>query len=219
MSPLNLGKGDFVNKFLLGVLAGCGMLMLAGCAMSPGEKEVQGPMTPLSCIAVPPAGNRVDNDQTIAYDEAKKLEKGAAFASSILVRELADNPKVRIISQSQMATIMSGVTGGLHGSVALLGEKVNCDGVLLTTVRKFEQREGTDLAVDAPASADLNLVLYHAPTKKVLWTAEYRETQESFLSNILSFDKMQNRGFKWVTVEQMVDEGLSEKLKQCPYFK
>ena len=209
-----------MKKIIRDVLSCCCLILFLGsCAAGPGGKEVQAPLTPLSCIAVPPAGNMVDNNETISYDQAKTLEKGASLATSVLNRELAGNSNVRIISQSQMATLLPEISGGLAGSVSLLGERVHCDGVLLTTVRKFDQREGTEYAADSPASAEMKMVLIHAPTKRVLWSAEYRETQESFLSNILSFDKVQSRGFKWITVEKMLDDGIVERLNQCPYLK
>jgi hypothetical protein len=62
------------------------------------------------------------------------------------------------------------------------------------------------------------MALIHSHTGAVLWTGDFRETQESFLSNIFSFTKMQSRGFKWITVEQLVEQGIKERLATCPYL-
>jgi hypothetical protein len=196
------------------------IIFLASCSANFGDgNQSQAPLRPLSCIAVLPAGTSVDNDKTVNHEQARSLENGAAYATGILARELSGNSKARVISVNQAATLAPEVSGGLIGMVSAIGKKVGCDGVLVTTVRRFKQREGTEYASDDPASADLHMALIHASSGAVLWTADFRETQESFLDNILTFDKMQNRGFKWVSVEQLVEQGITERLATCPYLK
>ncbi|BCL61137.1 hypothetical protein DGMP_18300 [Desulfomarina profundi] len=63
------------------------------------------------------------------------------------------------------------------------------------------------------------MVLRHVKTGAVLWSADFKETQESLLSNILSFNKAQSRGFKWISVEELLEQGIRERLAQCPYLK
>ncbi len=194
------------------------LVLLTSCALPPGGKEVQLPLVPVNCIAVLPAGTIAAEDNSMNYARAKNLESGAAFVNSLLARELADHAKVRMLSESQVLSLVPEMSGGMSGMVSHIGQKLNCDAVLSTTVRQFEQREGTDYAVDTPASAEIVMVLRHAVRGTVLWSTDFQETQQSFFDNILSFDKMQQRGFKWVTVEQLVEEGLVEKLGQCPYL-
>jgi len=197
-------------------------LLLASCSsQSGGIEEAQGLKTlaPLSCIAVLPAGTSVGAGETVDYDEAQSLTKGAAFATDILRQELQGNPKVRILSENQVATLVPEISGGISGTVALLGKKVQCDGVLLTTVRRYVQREGTEYSVDAPAAVDFSMVLRHSGAGNVLWSTDFREQQESFLDNILSFSKAKKRNFKWVTAEQLMEQGIKERLNECPYLE
>lgn len=161
----------------------------------------------------------MDKEKAIDSEQLRTLESGAAYATGIMTRELSDNGKVHIISAREAATFAPEVSGGVFGMVAAIGKKVGCDGVLVTTVRKFKQREGTEYASDDPASADLHMSLLHASSGAVLWTADFRETQESFLENILSFDKMQKQGFKWISVEQLMEQGIADRLATCPYLK
>ena len=206
-----------IKMFSIGSVA---MVFLASCSANVGDgKESKAPLKPLSCIAVMPAGTAADKEETVSYDQARSLENGAAYASGIMTRELSGNVKVRIINTSQAASIAPEVSGGMLGVVTAIGKKVGCDGVLMTTVRRFKQREGTEYAAESPASVDLHMTLLHARSGAVLWTADFGETQESFLENILTFDKMQNRGFKWVTAEQLMEQGISERLATCPYLQ
>ena len=193
---------------------------LTSCStMNRGGMEVQVPVQPLSCIAVLPAATSVDNDDTIRYEEARLLEKGAAHATAVMASELSSNPKVRMINSAQMSVAVKEVSGGISGTIAAFGEKMNCDGVLITTIRRYVQRDGTELAVDTPASADFMMVLRHAPTGAMLWTADFQETQEPLLSNIFSYNKMQKRGFHWVTAEELLEQGIKQRLDDCPYLK
>ncbi len=196
------------------------ILFLASCSAGIGDgNQGQTSLKQLSCIAVPPAGTAIDKEEAIGNERRRSLENGAAYATGIMARELSGNVKVRIISAAEAAAFAPEVSGGVFGVVAAIGKKVGCDGVLVTTIRKFKQREGTEYASEDPASADLHMVLLHAGSGAVLWTADFRETQESFLENIFSYDKMQKQGFKWISVEQLVEQGITERLATCPYLK
>ncbi len=176
-------------------------------------------MTPLSCIAVLPAVFAIDDDTPLSVEQRRSLEEGASFTTKVTTRQLSDHSKVRLISASQAASYSPELSRGVFGTAASLGKQVGCDGVLTTAVRRFKQRQGTEYASDDPASAEFTMTLVHAGSGAVLWTADFQETQESFLDNILTFDKMQGRGFKWVSVEQLMEQGVTERLASCPYLQ
>jgi hypothetical protein len=213
-------KGELVNKIVSKtLLLLAAVFIFTSCTKNPiGNKEIQAPIQPLSCIAVLPAITSVDSDNTIGYEAARALEKGAAFATSVMSAELIGNDKVRVLNSAQVSELVPEVSGGISGTIAALGKKVNCDGVLVTVVQRFKQRVGTELAVEAPASAKFHMILRHSESGAVLWTADFKETQQSYLSNIFSFGKAKKRGFKWISVEDLVKQGIVEKLGECPYL-
>ncbi len=106
----------------------------------------------------------------------------------------------------------------LEKRLAAIGERSGCQAVLLTSMQRFSQRQGGEMAVDSPASAAFTMTLVQLPSGAVLWTGDYTETQQSFLANILS-GKMGQRGFRWITVEELVRQALEERLAACPYLK
>lgn len=215
--------GDYVEKISRLLLFYCfAVLLLSSCSSQPGSSgslQVQAPVEPLSCIAVLPATTSVGKDETIVYAEAQSLEKGASYATAVITSELQGNPKVRILTSGQMASLVPEISGGISGTVSALGQRLNCEGVLLTTVRRYQQREGTEYSADSPASVDFFMVLRHSDNGNILWSADFREKQESFLSNIFSFTKAKNRGFKWVSVEQLMEQGIQQRLSECPYLQ
>lgn len=217
-------RGDFVRKISrLWFFYSCAVLLLSSCSQlsdNSGVDQVQAPFEPLSCIAVLPAATSASagNDDTLDYTEAQSLEEGATYADEIMQQELTGNPRIRILNANQVATLAPEIDGGMTGTLAAIGQKLNCDGVLQTTVRRYQQREGTEYAVDAPAAVDFAMVLRHAGTGHVLWSTDFREEQQSLLSNIFSFSKAKSRGFKWVTVEQLMEQGMKQRLDECPYL-
>ncbi len=215
--------GSFVKDlFRLLFLYSCAVILLTSCMSGTGVDnagEIPAQRVPLSCIAALPATTSADLDTTISHAKAKTLEAGAAYATEVIARELRGNPKVRILNSFQVGSLVSDVSGGISGTVAALGQKLQCDAVLLTTVSRFQQREGTEYSVDAPAAVDFSMVLRHSERGNILWSADYREEQESLLSNLFSFNKARKRGFKWVTAEQLMEQGIEERLGDCPYLQ
>lgn len=203
------------------VILSCVLLWLSSCSSLSDKGQgaaVQAPVEPLACIIVLPATTSVGKSDTIKYSDARDLEKGSTLATSVMSRELADNPKVRVLTSNQISTLIPEVSGGISGTIAALGKKLNCDAVLTTTIGRFKQRDGGQYASESPASTEFNMILRRASTGSVLWLADFKETQESFLSNIFSLDKAQSRGFKWISVEELLEQGIKERLATCPYL-
>ncbi len=200
----------------------CVLVMLSACSSQSANDnslEVKAPIVPLSCIVVLPANTSVDKDETIGYEQAQALEQGAAYTTDVMQGLLQGKPKVRILSAHELAAFGPDISGGISGTVAALGQKLDCDGVLLTTVRQYRQRQGTEYSADLPAAVDFFMVLRHSTDGNILWSADFREEQQSVLSNIFSYSKAKNRGFKWVTVEQLMEQGIKERLQDCPYLQ
>lgn len=207
------------NLSTLLLLSCCTVVFLASCSSHNSGEQVQAPLEPVNCIVVLSATTSVDTEDSIKYDDAKTLEKGAVYANIILDSELSGRDDVRFLTPYQLSVLVPEISGGITGAAAALGEKLNCDAILSTTVRRFKEREGTEYASDSPAAVEFNMVLMQAATGRTLWYADYREAQKSFLSNIFSIDNIKKRGFKWVTAEQLMEQAIKERLAENPYLQ
>ena len=172
----------------------------------------------ISRIAVLPVRTLAEEGAELSGTEREVLKSGAAYADSVLQDELSGNARVHLVSQAELNGLASGVTGGLAAAIANIGRELNCDAVLLTTMRRFKQRLGGEYGVDEPASSSFEMSLVETATQRVIWVADFNETQESLMDNILSFGKAQSRGFKWITVENLTAQGIRERLAECPYL-
>lgn len=207
-------------KSLITLLTCCCLaILLVSCSSKPASvSEPPQLVDSISRIAVLPVRTLAEEGSQLSVAGTAELKSGALYSDTILREELAGNPKAVLVYPADLDRVTAGVTGGLAATIASLGSDLGCDAVLLTTIRRYKQRMGGEYAVDAPASASFQMRLVETATQRVIWVADFNETQESLLSNILSFGKAQSRGFKWITVEDLTAQGLRERLAECPYF-
>jgi len=202
-----------VKKYIAAIMCGCLVSLLASCATQQVATDSPRPqvVAPVSCIAVLPTRMGADEDISRLGGNADNVRRGAEYADTVMAQELAGQPKVRMVSGERL--------GSLGATLTDAAASTGCEAVMVASVYKFRQRAGSTMAADEPASASFDIRIYDAVTKNVLWAADFAETQESLLSNIFSFGKAQSRGFQWITVEELLGQGMKERLSQCPYLK
>lgn len=191
--------------------------LLQGC----GEKRVaefsQDEVKPVSCVIVMPT--KVPYEQSAKSSSDKdELRSGALFLEDVLHQELQKSKVARIIDPSQLRSRSYDISGGTYNALHEIGKQEKCEAALLSTITNFSKRQGTEYAVDEPASAAFDLKLIDTRTGRTLWMSSFSETQVSLMSNLLSFKTAMNRGFKWITAEDLVANGAQEKLRKCAYF-
>jgi hypothetical protein len=206
----------------LAVVTLCSLLaLLASCSTRSGgqTEEAEKQIRPLSSVVVLPAEIATEKEAAGETGDDVDLRKGAAFVDLAMAEELQDFSKVRVLSRKQIEDLMEeGSAADAVDVIDHLGRVLHSDAVLQTTVFRYRQREGGEYAVESPASASFQMRLVEVKTRAVLWSADFDETQESLLSNILAFNKAQSRGFKWVSVENLVRQGIKERIAECPYL-
>lgn len=88
--------------------------------------------------------------------------------------------------------------------------------VLWGTVYRFIERTGKDYGVQSPASVAFDLVLFSVADEKIVWKAEFEETQQSLLENVFSLQMFIRRRARWVTAEEMAATALKDTIKRLP---
>lgn len=209
------------------------LVFLVSCGGKTVDRSAEVQVDPLSCVVLLPAIAPYSGDDTDKgsaesapegiYGEPEgqrgDVQAGADYLYRQLRAELEKMEVTRLIEASELKEQIREVTGGKLGVVKEIGEQARCGAVLISTLTTFRQRQGGALAADFPASAAFELQLVEAHSGKTLWVSSFNETQTSLMSNLFSFGKAQRRGFKWITVEELVAQGVSEKIEECPYFQ
>ncbi len=191
------------------------LFFLGGCAVSV-EKKRDESLVDLRCVAVVPVTPLLT--ESLVKEERQAVKKGAVYATEVMKRVLSGKTGVRLLQNDDFLPLDFSAGQGRLDMLGAVGKVSNCQAVLLTSMQQFQQRQGSDMAIESPASAAFAMTLFQVPSGKVLWVGDYKETQQSFLANVLS-GKMEQRGFRWVTVEELVRQALEQRLAGCPYLK
>ena len=187
--------------------AGCSSLPLGG-----GEEEK---LVPISSIGVLPAQtvNRKPSDST-AMEE---LETGADTLNALLKDYFQNYKDVSLISQSKLEGLSSANSGKPLYLAREAGQQLHYDAVLITSVERYRERDGSDYAIITPASVSFSLRLLAVESGQVIWSSDFDQEQQAFLENILK-SRSTGSGFRWLTVEELTSAGLTKKLDSSPYL-
>lgn len=169
----------------------------------------------VECIGVLPT--KVAYGEKTQGNEGAILSDGAEFMDIIVLKELRKSDVQKVVDIKQLQFNFAEIGVGTKDRLHLMSKKAQCNYLLEPTLLQFRQRQGGDFAVDSPASAAFELKIIDSENGNSLWITTFRETQTSLLSNLFAFPKAMKRGFKWITVEDLLHQGVEEKVAECPF--
>lgn len=200
----------------------CGAVLgAAGCGLirtEPGE-TAQAVEKQVTCIGVLPAAIAAVAQGAASEEKARVLHQGAETMDRLLQQELQGRANVRFVGQDLLSGLE--LTGGESSPelARLVGERIGCNAVLETEVSRFDERDGGKFSVEAPAAVAFDFRLFASDSGEVLWSATFDEKQKSVSENLYELKKASSRGFRWVTAEKLMLEGVRAKFDQSPYFR
>jgi len=199
-----------LSLILVALLSSCGTKQPL-----PTEEERLEASRQVPCIIVMPVETRVNSDPSITYRKAAVLEKGAAFLDSVLAEQLIGKNNVRILSSRQLIALIPEDSAEQLALLKKIGSELKCNAVLQTTLSLYRDRVGGSYGADSPASVAFSFKLFDTSDGRVIWSSTFKETQQSVMSNIMSGA---SRGLKWLTVDELAELGIIEKINECPYL-
>lgn len=193
------------------------ILFTAGCTNIPQENTAQ-ELVQINTIGILPAQPA---RTTILPSETKtkeQLEAGSGIISSLLGDYFKGHKGVSFISQNELEGLSSEHSGKPLYLAREAGQQLNYDAILITGVERYQTRTGSAYAVENPASVAFSLKLLAIKSGRVIWSADFDQTQQTLFQNILS-SRSTGSGFRWLTAAELAKAGLTKKLDNCPYFK
>jgi len=210
-----------VKNFHTFVISWLGIVLLffsAGCSNIPQEEAAK-ELVPISTIGILPAQAARVNILPSDTKTVQQLEDGAKIINSLLSDYIKDHKGVSFISQTELEGLQSSQAGQQAIYQAReAGQQLHYDAVLVTEVERYQTRTGSAYAVDNPASVAFSLKLLAIAEDRVVWSADFDQTQLPLFENILS-SRSTGSGFRWLTAAELAEAGLTKKLNNCPYLK
>ncbi len=208
------------KPFLVGIINMCLLLSLFGCAQKTPRQALEGEQIPVKTIVLLPVEIvAADEGGESAANERAQLVAGQNALNAILAEYFAGNEAVTILSEGQRDALDKGVTRCRTTAAVNICRFYKADAVLLTTVQRYVEREGTEYSIISPASVSFDYKLVLAETGQTLCAGTFSETQKPLLEDMFQFFKKAKRGFKWLTAEALARDGVQQKLSGCPYLQ
>jgi len=97
-----------------------------------------------------------------------------------------------------------------------LGKELGSDFVSIGFVFRFEERFGSSVGVDRPASVGFDIHLFRLKDGAEVWKGKMDETQRPLSENLFKIGSFFRRKGHWLTAEELAGVGLDEALRRLP---
>jgi hypothetical protein len=104
-------------------------------------------------------------------------------------------------------------------SAVQFGKELAVDFIFVGNVFRFEERIGSRIGVDKPASVGFDVHLLRVKDGKRVWDGKFDETQQALSENLLKIGSFVRRGGAWLKAEELSSVGMDEMLKRFPSTK
>jgi hypothetical protein len=100
-----------------------------------------------------------------------------------------------------------------------LGKTLNVDFIFLGVLFRFEERIGSSIGAEKPASVGFDVHLFRMRDEKMVWRGKFDETQKPLSEDLLKIGSFVRRKASWLTAGELSSVGMDEMLKRFPGTK
>jgi hypothetical protein len=201
------------------------LAFLAACSLSPGNIQSRqstdlearhikriAVLAPAAPAAAPPAKNPLlgaSSDKRVERQDPGEILMRLVYSAMVAL------PRWQIISESELKDVSDSIpqTNDI-ARLRKVGELVYADAVITGRMLRYRERVGGDIGVQSPASVAFTLELIDVQRGDVIWSTRFDETQKGLSENILSLGDIRERGLRWLTAEQLAQDGVRKIINQ-----
>jgi TolB-like protein len=202
------------------------LLFVAACSFGPGNIQTKH-STDLEArrirrVAVVPLGTmsteqkpKIPFGSTSGTDPKAPEQEAPDLLAKQIYLAMSSMPGWQIVGDSEVRDVAD--TLGSMGETARLrriGEMVYADAVITGRVQRYRERVGNELGAKSPASVAFVLELVDVRRGDVVWSARFDETQKPLSENIFALGDIGQRGIKWLTADQLMQDGVRKAVAE-----
>lgn len=129
-----------------------------------------------------------------------------------------------VIPPQEVSGVYRRASAGSLGETPLevlkkVGRQLGADGIIAGYLFCYRERKGFDYSAEKPASVTFCVHLIRTRDGVSVWKGVFDKTQHSLMENILDIIPFIRGGWKWMTAEELSQEGVREILKSFPDVK
>jgi hypothetical protein len=101
-------------------------------------------------------------------------------------------------------------------SAIQIGKELDVDFLFVGVLFRFEERIGSSLGAEKPASVGFDVHLIRLGDGKMVWIGRFDETQRPLSENLFKIGSFFRRKASWLTAGELSSVGMDEMLKRFP---
>lgn len=191
----------------------CLSLLSSGCGKTSSQPAPDVPHYAVTCVGVLPAATGVNGATSPEKD--KLMQTGLRILDKSLQKFFISRTDIRLVSDGQISG-MDNLPDQPLARASVIADRLSCNAILETTLNRFQDRVGKSYSVDEPASISFDYRLLSIPEGAVLCRGTFDKAQQSVMENI--FNLKSNKAFSWMTAQELIEEGLTDRFSDCPYL-
>jgi hypothetical protein len=213
-------RGADMRRFLL-------LFFMSGCFLL-GSVEVEAETKPTLAI-LPFLVERTDDPSRGAicpvcrgvYKRGDILYSSQRMLAQLLHQKMDTLGTFKILPTEKVENVFSKTDKGQfelrpHQAAIQLGKELDVNFVFVGYLFRFEERIGSRIGVDRPASVGFDVHLLRVKDEKRVWDGKFDETQQALSENLLKIGSFVRRKGSWLTAEELSRVGMDEMLKRFP---
>jgi TolB-like protein len=201
----------------------CLFLLVAACSLGAGNlqsrhsSDLEG--RNIRRIAALPASVLRGESSSLAPQggsfESRSERDAAETLARITQSALGALPRWQIVSESEVREVAQSVPAGVEATrMRQIGQMVYADAVMIGRVSRYRERVGDEWGAKSPAAISFVLDLIDVRRGDVIWSARFDETQKSLSENIFAIGDISQRGVRWLSADQLMQEGVKKAVAQ-----
>lgn len=142
-------------------------------------------------------------------------ENPSEMLARTIHRVMAPMPGWQIISESEVREVAQTLAPASDTlRLRQIGQLVYADAVITGRMQRFRERIGDEWGAKTPASVAFVLELVDVRRNDVVWSVRFDETQKALSENIFALGDISRRGVRWLSAEQLTQEGVKNAIDQ-----
>jgi hypothetical protein len=170
---------------------------------------------------VPPSSTSSEQKAKTPYTspspaDTKTSEQDAAdLLAKFVYSGMTSMPGWQIVGDSEVRDVADSLESMSEPArLRKIGEMAYADAVMVGRVQRYRERVGNELGVKSPASIAFVIDLIDVRRGDVVWSARFDETQRPLSENVLGIGDIGQRGIKWLTADQLMQDGVKKSVAQ-----
>lgn len=201
--------------------------------MQKGRQGLESPghaIKKIAVIGISPAGYQGDgaddarvsaSRDTSSADNAL-LEK-SYYLTSMLFEAMSGHEGYELISPDSAREASSRISASGEGpgdteTAGRVARELNADAAITGFLYRWKEREGSDYAVNNPASVFFDLCLVSPEDGSILWRGRFKKTQRSLSENLLDIRTFFKGKGKWMTANDLAGMGMNDLISDVFMF-